>query len=167
MMGFKSAGADVSDCQQFCYRVWRQWDDTLPTLGFILLCADAAGSDQTTPELGSCLMRAVDKDYGAIEVAYLFSRRVVDLSFLSDDIDAVGDVAKAQGALLEVLDRSSMVICAWGDHPAAQARADVVLHDIAQWGYANNLYHLGLNKDGSPKDLKQTRGRGRPARWRL
>ncbi|WP_430869692.1 DUF1643 domain-containing protein, partial [Cupriavidus basilensis] len=27
----------LSDCEQHCYRLWREWDRTRPELGFIML----------------------------------------------------------------------------------------------------------------------------------
>ncbi len=52
---------------------------------------------------------------------------------------------------MDAIDRCSLVICAWGAHKAAPARAAEVLRIIRMCGRGNLLYHLGLNLDGSPK----------------
>ncbi|MBB3012043.1 hypothetical protein FHX62_000670 [Cupriavidus alkaliphilus] len=55
------------------------------------------------------------------------------------------------GAIMDAVNRCSMVICAWGAHKAAPARTAKVLRIIRRCGHENLLYHLGINKDGSPK----------------
>lgn len=52
---------------------------------------------------------------------------------------------------MDGIEHSPMIICAWGAHKFAAARAAEVCHILKITGYANHLHHLGINKDGSPK----------------
>ncbi|KAI3606624.1 hypothetical protein D8I24_1660 [Cupriavidus necator H850] len=54
------------------------------------------------------------------------------------------------------------MICAWGAHKAAPARAAEVLRIIRMSGHGTLLHHLGLNKDGSPKHPLYIAARTRP-----
>ncbi|TDN62257.1 uncharacterized protein DUF1643 [Paraburkholderia sp. BL10I2N1] len=63
--------------------------------------------------------------------------------------DLNGSLANA--SILEAVDRASIVICAWGSHEAAARRAADVLHLLRITSMSGKLFHLGLNRDGSPK----------------
>lgn len=55
------------------------------------------------------------------------------------------------------------VIAAWGTHGALERRGDQVRQMMADAGVT--LYHLGLNKDGSPKHPLYIRGGTEPQEW--
>ncbi|WP_269844885.1 DUF1643 domain-containing protein [Trinickia soli] len=42
-------------------------------------------------------------------------------------------------------------MCAWGSHPAARKRDGSVVDLMRDAATQGKLFHLGLNKDGSPK----------------
>ncbi|MFP3564752.1 DUF1643 domain-containing protein [Paraburkholderia sp. SIMBA_030] len=144
-------GAHISDCGTYRYRLWREWDRSRPTLAFLMLnpsTADHLTDDQTVTR---CLLRAAAGKYGRLEVANLFPLRATNPAELLTHADPVGPTGPADGAVLDAIDRAGMVICAWGAHSAAAPRAAEVMRIIRLTGMRNKLYHLGLNKDGSPK----------------
>ncbi|SDD55160.1 Protein of unknown function [Cupriavidus sp. YR651] len=63
---------------------------------------------------------------------------------------------------MDAIDQCATVICAWGAHKSAPARAAEVLAIIRICGRATMLHHLGLNKDGSPKHPLYVGTRTRP-----
>jgi hypothetical protein len=65
--------------------------------------------------------------------------------------EPIGAIRIADGAMLEAMDRATMVICPWGAHAAAAAHATDLMHIVRIAGMRNKLFHLGLDKDGSPK----------------
>ncbi|CAE6899598.1 DUF1643 domain-containing protein [Paraburkholderia domus] len=144
-------GAHISDCGQYRYRLWREWDRRLPTLGFLMLNPSTADHLTGDPTLTRCLSRAIAGRYGRLEVANLFPLRAADPAELLTHPDPLGPVGTADGAVLDAIDRASMVICAWGAHPAAAPRAASLMQIIRIRGMHNKLYHLGLNNDGSPR----------------
>ena len=144
-------GAHISDCGTYRYRLWREWDHSLPTLAFLMLNPSTADHLADDPTITRCMSRAVTGKFGRLEVANLFPLRATDPAELLTHGDPLGPVGVADGAVLDAIDRAFMVICAWGAHPAAAPRAAELMHILRITGMRNKLYHLGLNKDGSPK----------------
>ncbi|MDW3683048.1 DUF1643 domain-containing protein [Cupriavidus sp. CV2] len=145
------AGAIISDCEQYRYRLWREWDRTRPGLGFIMLNPSTADHQVNDPTITRCLQRALAGRYGRLEVVNLFPLRSTDPGGLLTHPAPLGDERKVDGAIMDAIDHCSLVICAWGAHKAAPSRAAEVLRIVRMCGRGNLLYHLGLNQDGSPK----------------
>jgi hypothetical protein len=144
-------GCILSDCSAYRYRLWREWDRVRPTLAFLMLNPSTADHLTDDATITRCLSRAIAGGFGRLEVANLFPLRATDPAELLTHADPLGPRISADGAVMDAIDRASMVICAWGAHPAAAERAADVLRIIGMCGMRNRLYHLGLNKDGSPK----------------
>lgn len=147
-------GCILSDCGTYRYRLWREWDRTRPTLVFLMLnpsTADHLADDQT---IARCTTRAVGGKFGRLDVVNLFPLRATDPDELLTHPDPVGPMRgsiTANGVILDAIDQAHTVICAWGAHAAAGPRAAEVMRLLGMAGMRNRLYHLGLNKDGSPK----------------
>jgi hypothetical protein len=144
-------GCILSDCGTYRYRLWRQWDKTRPTIAFLMLNPSTADHLTEDPTIKRCMSRAAAGNFGRLEVANLFPLRATDASALLTHPNPLGPVKTADGAVMDALDRASMVICAWGAHPAAASRAADLMHIFGIVGWRSRLYHLGVNKDGSPK----------------
>jgi hypothetical protein len=147
-------GCILSDCGAYRYRLWREWDRTLPTLAAMLLNPSKASHLITDPTDTRIYTRAVSMGFGRYEIVNLYPLRATDPDELLTHPDPLGPVRAsitADGAGLDAISSASMVICGWGSHPAAAARAGDVMRLIQLAGMRNKLYHLGLNKDGSPK----------------
>lgn len=159
------AGCILSDCEQYRYRLWRQWDDSRPALGFIMLNPSTADHQVNDPTITRCMQRAQAGKYGRLEVVNLFPLRSTDPDGLLAHAEPLGREDTANGAIMDAIDRCSRVICAWGAHKAAPARAVEVLRIIRMCGRGNLLYHLGLNQDGTPKHPLYVAAKTRPARF--
>lgn len=158
------AGCILSDCEQYRYRLWREWDKSRPALGFIMLNPSTADHQVNDPTITRCLQRALAGKYGRLEVVNLYPLRSTDPDGLLTHPAPLGDRAdRNDGAIMDALDRCSLVICAWGAHKAAPARAAEVLRIVRMCGRGPLLHHLGLNKDGSPKHPLYVAGAVRPA----
>ncbi|QRQ86297.1 DUF1643 domain-containing protein [Cupriavidus oxalaticus] len=145
------AGCILSDCEQYRYRLWREWDASQPALGFIMLNPSTADHQVNDPTITRCLQRAVAGRYGRLEVVNLFPLRSTDPAGLLTHAAPLGREDTANASIMDALDRCSLVICAWGAHKAAPARAEEVLRIIRLRGRSALLHHLGLNQGGSPK----------------
>jgi hypothetical protein len=144
-------GCILSDCGSYRYRLWREWDRSRPTLAFLMLNPSTADHLTDDPTITRCMSRAMTDNFGRIEVANLFPLRATDPAELLSHPDPLGTMRTADDAVLDAIDRATIVICAWGSHPAAAERAVEVLHLLRMCGMRNKFFHLGLNKDGSPK----------------
>jgi hypothetical protein len=146
------AGCILSDCEQYRYRLWREWDASRPALVFIMLNPSTADHHVSDPTITRCLQRALAGRFGRLEVVNLFPLRSTDPDELLTHPAPLGDRPdRNDSAVMYVSSCCSMVICAWGTHKAAPARAAEVLRIIRMCGRGKLLYHLGLNQDGSPK----------------
>jgi len=121
------AGCILSDCDQYRYRLWREWDANRPCMGFLMLNPSTADHQVNDPTITRCLQRALAGRYGRLEVVNLFPLRSTDPDGLLAHPAPLGDERKADGSIMDALDRCSLVISAWGVHKAAPARAAEVL----------------------------------------
>jgi hypothetical protein len=144
-------GAHLSDCGTYRYRLWREWNASRPTLAFLMLNPSTADHLVDDPTVTRCFARAVANNFGRLEVANLFPLRATNPDELLTHPDPLGPRNAANGAILDMVDRASMVICAWGSHKAVSTRAPDVLHLLRITGMDRKLFHLGMNLDGSPK----------------
>ncbi|WP_207000629.1 DUF1643 domain-containing protein [Trinickia mobilis] len=161
-------GCILSDCGTYRYRLWREWDRTRPTLAFLMLNPSTADHLTDDPTITRCMSRAVAGKFGRLDVVNLFPLRATDPAELLTHPDPIGPKGKgisADGAILDAIDQAHTVICAWGAHPAAAARAADVMRIVSMCGMRNKLYHLGLNKDGSPKHPLYIAASTRPKRF--
>lgn len=147
-------GCLLSDCGAYRYRLWREWDRRQPALAFLMLNPSTADHLTDDATITRCMSRAIAGKFGRLEVANLFPLRATDPDELLTHPDPVGPKgggSSADGAILDVISNAHTVICAWGAHAAAAPRAAEVMRLIRMAGMRNKLFHLGLNKDGSPK----------------
>lgn len=160
------AGCVLSDCEQYRYRLWRRWALDLPSLGFLMLNPSTADHLVNDPTITRCMHRALAGNFGGIEVVNLFPLRSTDPDGLITHAAPLGDRPdRNEAAIMDALDRCAIMICAWGAHKAAAARATEVLRIVQMCGAGSRLYHLGLNKDGSPKHPLYIAASKRPERF--
>lgn len=161
------AGAVLSECEHYRYRLWRDWGIGLPMLSFIMLNPSTADHLEDDATIIRCTTRAIACGYGRLEVVNLFPLRSTDPSALLTHPAPLGPEPGINDMIIrDVIRASQMVICAWGAHKAAPARAAEVLRIAQACGLANRLHHLCLNKDGSPKHPLYISGSKRPEPYR-
>jgi hypothetical protein len=144
-------GAHISDCGAYRYRLWREWDRSLPTLAFLMLNPSTADHLRDDPTIMRCMSRAVAGKYGRLEVANLFPLRATNPDELLTHADPLGPERTADGAVMDAIERAHIVFCAWLAPPAAAERAADLMRIFGIVGWRSRLFHIGLNKDGSPK----------------
>lgn len=147
-------GCILSDCGTYRYRLWREWDRRWPTLAFLMLNPSTADHITDDPTIARCLARASAGKFGRLDVVNLFPLRATHPDELLTHPSPLGPTRgaiTADGAIADSLERAHTIICAWGAHAAAPARAADVMRLLALIGVRDRLFHLGLNKDGSPK----------------
>lgn len=144
------SGADISDCGQYRTRLWRRWNAALPVLCFIMLNPSTAGPLLNDPTIEWCIAYARSRGFGGIEVVNLYTFRTVSPAVLKrkgypvSPHDDICLLSIAEGVHMQ----GGQIICAWGAN-AQPERAQHVRALLEERGVIP--YHLGLNKDGSPK----------------
>lgn len=147
-------GCILSDCGVYRYRLWREWDRSRPTLAFLMLNPSTADHLTSDATIIRCMTRASAGKFGRLDVVNLFPLRATDPDELLTHPNPLGPTRgpiTADGAIADALERANTIICAWGAHTAAPGRTADVMRLLGMLGARNRLFHLGLNKDGSPK----------------
>ena len=62
-----TAGAQLSQCRRFRYRLWRVWDGALPSVLFIMLNPSIADECDDDPTIRRCIGFAKAWGFGGIE----------------------------------------------------------------------------------------------------
>lgn len=157
------SGAVFSSCMAYRYRLWREWNSTLPTLAFCMLNPSTADEVVNDPTIERCQRRAINWGFGRLEIINIFALRSTDPAALYDDeIDPVGD--ENDRSILECFRRSDRIICGWGRHGALLERGDTVLRMLLDSG-PDRVYVLEKNDDGSPRHPLYVPYSALPKKW--
>ncbi len=177
MTDYVSAGATISACGKYRYRLWREWrlhpkpahwhmwtdakgrpvlDGEGEQIGepkacvFIMLNPSTADGQQDDPTIRRCVGFAKAWGYDRLEVVNLFAYRATsphDLLALPHDADPVG--WQNQHYIGQTLRNLPLgrIICAWGAHGGHLGQDETVLG----WLEDEPRFALGLTKDGYPR----------------
>ncbi len=174
---YLSAGASISSCGRYRYRLWREWrlhpepaqwdmwaDEQGPVLDgagaqlgepkiciFIMLNPSTADGSVDDPTIRRCVGFASRWGFDRLEVLNLFAFRATDprdLFALNHDDDPVGPGNSE--AFRDVLFPPRLVgrvVCAWGAQGGYLGQDETVLG----WLGEHERHALGLTKDGHPR----------------
>lgn len=147
-----NGGAFISDCGKFRYHLWREWDDTIDRLPFIMLNPSTAGADEDDPTVRKCVGFAKRLGFGGIEVFNLFAYRAtkpVDLRNNNYQVGPDNDLIMTAGLARMRMHERGYVICAWGANARNLSRPQEVRTHLALAGV--RLRALRLLADGTPE----------------
>lgn len=142
---YVEAKADFSPCGQYRYTLSRQWtalDQPGPL--FLMLNPSTASHTVDDPTIRRCVGFARDWGHHRMEVCNLFAYRSTNPRVLWDVADPVGP--ENDRFIVERAKAAAFVVCAWGAHPLAVKRGQVLralLPDVT-------LYALKLTREGDP-----------------
>lgn len=162
-MKYLDAGAKLSDCGRFRYRLWRIWDKSKPVLTWVMLNPSTADALLDDPTILKCVGFGMKWGYGAIEVVNLYAYRATspaDLKAADWPIGPDNDNDNDKHLKWSVI-FGQRVLAAWGTH-AQEARVDAFLD---KWP-GLELGCLGMNRGGSPKHPLYVGYEVEPIRWR-
>lgn len=146
-------GACFDSTGVYRYRLWREWDATLPTATFVMLNPSAADAERDDPTIRRCTGFARGWGFGRLEVVNLCAFRARDPRVLFEVDDPVGP---ANAAHLEAATMgAALVLAAWGNHGRRFAGPEV----------AYPSHHLGFTKSGQPRHPLYVRAETQPAPW--
>lgn len=134
----------VSECGLYRYSLGREWGSG-PRLVVVMLNPSTADALVDDPTVTRLLGRARGSGYGSLEVVNLYGLRATDPGRLVEAADPVGPendefIGRAVAA-------AGSIWVAWGSHPMALKRADVVLESLV----CRELWCLGMTSDGHPR----------------
>ncbi|WP_294203060.1 DUF1643 domain-containing protein [uncultured Chryseobacterium sp.] len=149
--------AIISTCKKYRYSLTRIWDDTKPTVMFIMLNPSTADATDDDPTIRRCIGFAKSWDYGGIVVCNLFAYRSTNPLELLTASDPAGD--KNLYYLDYYAVRADKIICAWGNEAILNRIKNQV--KIVEFIFRRKakIHYLELSKNGFPKHplyLKKT-----------
>lgn len=164
-----SQGAVFSDCFQYRYRLWREWDPRKPVVAFLMLNPSVANAQKLDPTVRRCVGFARDWGYGRLEVINSFAwvdgdprnlllsradARPEDAfehpdgtriySYAHDPVGPEND--RTVQAVCELVDR---VVVAWSGWVESLGRLPRMLELVEP--YREKLVVLAYQKDGTPR----------------
>ena len=145
--GDAASTAEYSACEGYRYLLTRTWDLSRPKVLFVMLNPSTATELQNDPTVERCEQRARVLGFGAFRVVNIFAYRATDpkvMRAVSDPVGPGNDEAIRQSAVW-----ADQTICAWGAHGSHQGRGRLVESALRHTG--EQLFHLGLTKDGQPR----------------
>lgn len=144
-------GALLSPCLRYRYLLWRIWDEDVPPMLWIMLNPSTADAERDDATIRICMGRARRLGYGGIEVVNLFALRATSPQALYTTPHPISDPAdpgRNDWEIDELIQRRSMIVCAWGQHGWLSARGPAVFTRLKAKGVP--LHALKVNADGSP-----------------
>ena len=154
--GGEEWGATFSDCGQYRYRLWREWDKSLPRAVFCLMNPSTADENVNDPTVEKQYRRVLqwadlrDFHIGRLDIVNVFAYRetysTLLSGYLASGIDLVGP--ENDEAILTACHGAEIVVCGWGEVGMLAGRGNTVLKMLRDHGIVPNA--IRVNNDGSP-----------------
>lgn len=131
------------------YRYWweRRWDESLPSLGFVMLNPSQANETDVDPTVFRCLSRAKKNGYGRLVVVNLFALVSTDPAGLYEHPLPVGEGDRNDRAILRAAKECRLLIAGWGVHGSFADRCEQVRRLLD----GHEIWCLGTTKAGQPR----------------
>lgn len=160
------AGAVLSPCGKYRYRLWRRWGEEAP-LCFIMLNPSTADQDEDDPTIRKCIGFARRLGHGALEVVNLFAWRCTDPAGLRRAIDPGGpeNDAAIAATLASVDAKGGAVVCAWGANGFLELRRVAQVLRLIEDTPGLVPHALRINLDGTPAHPLMLPYHLKPSAW--
>lgn len=119
------------------------------------------------PTIGRCESYAVKKNFSTLIITNIFAYRATSPNDMKAQGDkAVGEDSRNDEAILQSIEKSDVVVCAWGNHGSFLERSSKVKL-LPNFLFKDNVFYLELNKSGEPKHPLYISGDVEPKKWKL
>lgn len=140
---YDEMGAVLSPDERYRYYLWREWDNSRPTVAWLMAnpsTADGFSSDATIDRVYGYSDRW---DYGSFVVANLFAYRSDDPTDLDDVEDPIGP--RNDEILRDLASKADLVVGAWGSPGDRYGRPKEVIQMLD-----DDIYALTVLSSGNP-----------------
>lgn len=143
---FATGSATFSPCRRYRYTLTREGlGGQLGTVAWIMLNPSTADADVNDPTIRRCIGFTRTWGFGRLLVLNLYALRATDPDDLRRDPAPCGE--DNDRVISELAPACDLIVCAWGTHPMAPARARAV-EDLL--GPTTPLYCLRWTATGEP-----------------
>lgn len=155
------ATATFSADRKHRYLLTRTWDDTAPTVNFLMLNPSTADAFQLDPTNRRCVGFAHAWGYGSMVTTNIFAFRSTDPAGLRKAEDPIGP--ENDEAIVNAATNADLVIAAWGTHGEFEDRGNTVRDLLEREGL--ELHVLRRTKAGHPGHPLYVAADTPPRRW--
>ena len=149
----EKAGAIISECGKYRYRLWRVWEELQPILVVVMQNPSTADADVDDPTIRKVIGFAKRGGYGGIMVMNVFAYRATDERELLTVADPVGPENGEHLQAARSVSLLTRLLVAWGNRFGPKKRS------VFRNAYCNaagilvsqSPYCLGVTKSGDPK----------------
>jgi len=157
---YLAAGAEIDG--EYRYRLWRVWDENLPTALFVMLNPSTADGSEDDPTIRRCVGFAKAWGCGRLDVVNLYAYRATDPDTLRTAINPIGRMNDHH--VREAAYHADPIVLAWGAGPFRDPeRREEVMLALRRSG--KRLHVLGYTKRGEPKHPLYLKGDLKPVPW--
>ena len=150
--------------EEYRYTLSRTWDDSLPSVLFLLMNPSTASIKANDPTVAKCCRYAMAWGYGSLWVGNSCAYRATDQKRLITAPDPIGP--ENDKYLVEMADQASLIVMAYGSpHKSLRDRGPQVARLLSRGG-TRPLYVLKLSKDGTPWHPLYLLNSLKPTLWR-
>jgi len=148
MSQYIKSDAIISDCGRYRYQLNRVWDESLPTVPFVMLNPSTADGNVDDPTIRRCVGFAKQWGYGGLIVVNLYALRATNPKALLESDNPLGDHNKTY--LEKVFNDYDLIVAAWGNSSILrkiQNGNKLPLKGLS----VSKLHYIELSNDGTPK----------------
>lgn len=108
------SGAIISDCGSYRYHLWRRWDETLPTMVWVMMNPSTADASEDDPTIRRCIGFAKREGCGGISVRNVFALRATNPDELLKHHDPFGPDNESHLLAARNCHLMSVLVLGWG-----------------------------------------------------
>lgn len=142
----KTAGAELSPCGRYRYRLWRHWDWSLPAVVWVMLNPSTADATKDDPTLRKCVALSLSWGYGGLVLVNLFALRSPNPNLLLTSPDPVGPWNDSH--IRAACTGADLIIAAWGNWGSTHGRDRKVRGMLRE--DSTKLHYLTMTGEGQP-----------------
>ena len=158
-----SSKAMFSEDLLYRYALRRVWDRSKPIVCYLMLNPSKADERFNDPTVERCEQRARAMGFGGYTIVNLFAFRATDPLEMMDAEDPVG--SENDKYILQAVQKSSMVICAWGNGGSFMGRAEHVEVMLRLAGFSPKMFVLKFTSRNQPQHPLYLSHKQKPERW--
>lgn len=165
MTDAERSGAILSPCGTYRYHLWRRWDETLPTMVWVMLNPSTADASEDDPTIRRCIGFAKREGCGGISVRNVFALRTTDPAELARHPDPFGPENEKHLQTARYVSLMTVLVLGWGAK-STNKRLKHYYRQAETLCVIQSPMCFGVTKDGDPRHPLYLKSDAPLIRWR-
>lgn len=159
------SGAIISPCGEYRYHLWRRWDESLPTMCWVMLNPSTADASEDDPTIRRCIGFAKREGCGGISVRNVFALRATDPAELLKHPDPFGPENEEHLLSARSCSLMTILVVGWGNQ-STNKRLRHYYNQAACCLLPQSPKCFGVTKSGDPRHPLYLPGGAKLIGWR-